>query len=180
MDDRYTDLNSTLYVFVIIISDKKEYVHSLKNFSKNSHTGEFLCNEISQVLNNVSSEKFCAIVSDHAANIILAKKLIADQYPYILPMHCIAHHINLLTNDIMKLNWTSKIIMECKKVVKFFKKSHTAGELLREKIAKNPVKGGGLKQYIITRWTISFDCADSIFRCQIGIQNVSKYLCIFN
>ena len=142
-------------------------------------TGEFLYNEISQVLEDISSKKFCAIVSDHTANIVLAKKLIADKYPYILPMRCIAHHINLLTNDIMKLDWAAKLITECKKIVTFFKQSHIAGELLREEIIKNLVKGGGLKTHVKTRWTTAIDCTDSIFRCQTEIRNVSTVLIFF-
>ncbi|PKK63438.1 hypothetical protein RhiirC2_788900 [Rhizophagus irregularis] len=125
IDSWTTPLGQSLYVFIIITSEKKEYVHSLRNFSKESHT-----------------------VSDHAANIVLAKKLITDQYPHILSMRCIAHHINLLTNDIMKLDWTTKIITECKKIITFFKKSHTVGELLKEEIVKNLIKGGGLKQHV--------------------------------
>ncbi len=110
---------------------------------------------------------------------MLAKRLIADKYPNILPMRCIAHHINLLTNDIMKLDWAAKLITECKKIVTFFKQSHIVGELLREEIIKNLVKGGGLKTHVKTRWTTTFDCTDSIFRCQTEIRNVSTYFFIY-
>jgi len=157
---------------VIITSDRKEYVHSLRNFSKDSHTGDFLCSEISRVLNEVGVNKFSAVVSDHASNIVLAKNLISAQYPHIIPMRCIAHHINLLTNDIMKLEWSSKLIKECKKIVKFFTKSHIASESLRTEIVNNQIVGGGLKQYVTTRWTTGFDCASSITRCQLAIKKV--------
>src|SRR5215212_7422668 len=100
-------------------ADGREYVHSLKNFSKNLHTGEFLSNE-------VGIKKFCAIVSDHASNVALAKKIIAVQHPHIIPMRCIAHHINLLTTDIMKLDWASNLICNCKKIINFFTNSHKA------------------------------------------------------
>jgi uncharacterized membrane protein len=118
-----------------------------------------------RILNEVGIKKFCAIVSDHASNVALAKKMIADQHPHIIPMCCIAHHINLLTTDIMKLDWTSKIIGECKKIVNFFTHSHKAGELLKEDIIKNIVSGGGLKKHVKTHWTTAFDCTDSIVRC---------------
>jgi len=64
----------------------KEYIHSLKNFSKNSHTGEFLKNEIIKVIEEVGAEKFCSIVSDHASNIVLAKNLVSTKYPHIFPI----------------------------------------------------------------------------------------------
>jgi hypothetical protein len=65
-------------------------------------------------------------------------------------MRCIAHHINLLTTDIMKLDWSSKIIGKCKKIVNFFIHSHKVGELLKEDIVKNMVSGGGLKKHVKT------------------------------
>ena len=176
MDGWTSPAGQSLYIFVIMTSDRKEYVHSLKNFSKDSHTGNFLCTEISRVLNEVGVNKFSAVVSDHAANIVLAKKLISEQYPHIIPMQCIAHHINLLTNDIMKLEWSSKLIKECRKIVKFFTNSHAAGENLREEIINNRIIGGGLKQHVKTRWTTAFDCTNSIIRCQVAIKNVSFFL----
>lgn len=154
-------------------ADGREYVHSLKDFSKNSHTGEFLSTEILRILNEVKIRKFCTIISDHASNVVLAKKMIAIQHPHIIPMRCIAHHINLLTNDIMKLDWASKLISECKKIVNFFTNSHKAGELLKEDIVKNMISEGGLKKYVKTRWSTAFDCTDSIVRCQESIRKVS-------
>ena len=129
-------------------ADGRKYVHSLKNFSKNSHTGEFLSNEILRILNEVGIKKFCAIVSDHASNVALAKKIIAVQHPHIIPMRCIAHHINLLTTDIMKLNWASNLIGNCKKIINFFTNSHKAGILLKEDIVNNMISGGGLKKHV--------------------------------
>src|SRR5439155_19921741 len=107
--------------------------------------GDFLSSELLRVLNEIGVDKFSAIVSDHAANIVLAKRLIADKYPHIIPVRCIAHHINLLTNDIMKLNWSSKIIKDCKKVVKYFRKSHVVHEYLQEEITNFNITSESLK-----------------------------------
>src|SRR3954447_21835106 len=128
--------------------DGKEYVYSLKNFSKNSHTGEFLSTEILRILNEIGIKKFCAVISDHASNVILAKKMVATQHPHIIPMRCITHHINLLTTDIMKLDWASNLIGECKKIVNFFTNSHKGGALLKEDIIENMILGGGLKNML--------------------------------
>ncbi|RHZ56855.1 hypothetical protein Glove_396g28 [Diversispora epigaea] len=100
----------SLYIFLIMTSDGKEYIHSLKNFSKNSYTKEFLKNEIIKVIEEVGTEKFCSIVLDHTSNIILAKNLVSIKYPHIFPIRCIVHHINLLSSDIIKLNWATNII----------------------------------------------------------------------
>ncbi|RIA88292.1 hypothetical protein C1645_826550 [Glomus cerebriforme] len=60
--DRWTSpASQSLYIFVVIIADGREYIHSLKNFSKDSHTGEFLNVEILRVLNEVGIKKFSII-----------------------------------------------------------------------------------------------------------------------
>ncbi|RHZ83405.1 hypothetical protein Glove_95g85 [Diversispora epigaea] len=50
LDGWTSPADQSLYIFLIMTSDGKEYIHSLKNFSKNSHTGEFLKNEIIKVI----------------------------------------------------------------------------------------------------------------------------------
>ncbi|RHZ83935.1 hypothetical protein Glove_86g229 [Diversispora epigaea] len=137
----------SLYIFLIMTSDRKEYIHSLKNFSKNSHTGEFLKDEIIKVIEEVDVEKFCSIVSDHASNVVLAKNLVSTKYPHIFPIRCIAHYINL------------------SHVVKKF-------AILQQQIIENMTKGGELKKYIITRWTIAYDCTDSIIRCKNALKQI--------
>ena len=150
-------------------------VNSLKNFSKDSHTVEFLKDEIIRVIDEIGAKKFCSVISDHASNVALAKNLVSEKYSHILPMRCIAHHINLLTSDIMKIDWAAKIIANCRKVVTYFTQSHVAGELLKNEIAKNMVIGGGLKKYVKTRWTTAFDCTDSIVRCESVLKQVSNH-----
>ncbi|RHZ81944.1 hypothetical protein Glove_116g18 [Diversispora epigaea] len=134
--------------------------------------GEFLKNEIIKVIEEVGAEKFCSIVSDHASNVVLAKNLVSTKYPHIFPIQCIAHHINLLSSDIIKLNWATNIITCCKKIVTFFKQSHAGGAILQQEIVENMIKGGGLKKYIITRWTTAYDCTDSIIRCKNALKQI--------
>lgn len=86
-------LHYSYYAFVIITPDRHQYVHSVQDFSSYSHTGSFLSNEIIKVVEEIGPKKFGAVVSDGAAAIQLAKNLVAQKYPYIIPIHCIAHHI---------------------------------------------------------------------------------------
>ncbi|RHZ87287.1 hypothetical protein Glove_37g180 [Diversispora epigaea] len=34
------------------------------------------------------------------------------------------------------------------------------------------IKGGGLKKYVITRWTTAYDCTDSIIRCKNALKQI--------
>ena len=68
-----------------------------------------------------------------------------------MPIQCIAHHINLLTNDICKLEFAQSTLKKCMKLVQFFKCSHRANANLTDEIVANIVKGGKLKGYCQTR-----------------------------
>ncbi|RHZ82662.1 hypothetical protein Glove_106g33 [Diversispora epigaea] len=87
-----------------------EYIYSLMNLSKNTHTGEFIVQKIKEVLENIGPKKVSAIVLDNASNIVLAKNLITKEFSHIISIRCIAHHINLLTSNIMKLEFAKDTI----------------------------------------------------------------------
>ncbi|EXX60034.1 hypothetical protein RirG_183590 [Rhizophagus irregularis DAOM 197198w] len=164
-------LGQSLYAFIIITPDRKEIIHSIKNFSANSHIANFLADEINEVITSVGVENFAAIVSDHAFACAAAKKIIAERYKHILPIRCIAHHVNLISTDICKTTFAKDIISKCQKIVKYFKQFHQAGEELREKIT-NEISGGRLKNYVVTRWTTAWDCTNSILRLEQTLKNI--------
>ena len=158
--------------------DRKEIIHCVKNLSANSHTANFLADQLDEVITAIGIENFAAVVSDHASACAVAKKIIAKWYKYILPIRCIAHHVNLISNDICKTTFAKDVISKCQKLVKYFKQSHQAGEELRSKIT-NEIKGGGLKTYVVTRWTTAWDCTNSILRLEPILKNVRKDIFFF-
>ena len=162
----------SLYAFIIITKDRKEYLHSVQNLSKHSHTGRFLADKIIEVIEEVGAERVAGIVSDNASTMVLAKRLVSERFEHIMPIRCIAHHINLLTTDICKLEFAQLTLKKCMKLVHYFKASHRAGETLRDEIVNNMVSGG-LKGYCQTRWTTAFDCVSSVLKCEEILRNVN-------
>jgi hypothetical protein len=164
---------------VIITPERKEIIHSIKNLSADSHTATFLADQLNEVITDVGAENFAAVVSDHAAACAAAKRMISERHKHILPIRCIAHHVNLISTDICKTTFAKDIISKCQKIVKYFKLSHQAGEALRERITKE-IKGGGLKTYVVTRWSTAWDCTKSILRLEQTLKNVrNEYNNIF-
>lgn len=153
--------------------DRKEIIHCIKDLSANSHTANFLADQLNEVITDVGAENFAAVVSDHASACAAAKKIISARYEHILPIRCIAHHVNLVSTDICKTSFAKDVISKCQKIVKYFKQSHQAGEELRSKIT-NEIKGGGLKTYVVTRWTTAWDCTNSILRLEQVFKNVRE------
>ena len=103
----------------------------------------------------------------------MARRLISEKYPYILSVHCIAHHVNLITSDIIKLEFAKNTFKKCQKIITFFKTSYRAGAFLQEDIIRSLTKGGGLKTSVKTRWSTAWDCCDSIIRLENSLKNVS-------
>ncbi len=95
----------SLYTFVLITKDRKEYLYSVQNLSNYLHTGNFLTEKIIEIIKDVGAERFAGIVSDNAFTMVIAKRLVNEQFQHIMSIRCIAHHINLLTTDICKLEF---------------------------------------------------------------------------
>ena len=100
------------------------------NESSNSHTGPFNVTEIEKVLTSVGANKFVAVVSDAESAMQMARRLISEKYPHILSVCCIAHHLNLITTDFIKLDFAKCTFKKCQTIITFFKTSYRAGACL--------------------------------------------------
>lgn len=102
--------------------------------------------------------------------------LITDKYKHILNLRCIAHCINLISKDIIKHSFANNLIVYCNNIVKFFKQSHQANDILQKYIENNNIVGGGLKTYCKTRWTSMYDLTESVLRLRPCFNIVSYYI----
>lgn len=145
----------------------------MKDESNYSHTGPFTAAEIEKVLTLIGPKKFVAVVSDAESSMQMARQLISDKYPHILSIRCMAHHLNLITTDIIKLEFAKNTIKKCQTIITFFKTSYRAGAALQEDIIQSLTKGGSLKTSTKTRWSTLWDCCNSIIRLEHILKNVS-------
>jgi hypothetical protein len=108
--DGWTDPSGkSLWNFVIHTSDGHEYLWKLLDLSNQSHTGELLRNCIQQIFDELGAEKFGAVVTDGGSNCEVARRLITNQHRHIINLRCVGHCLNLISNDILKHNFASKI-----------------------------------------------------------------------
>jgi hypothetical protein len=161
------------------LSSGKEYIYSLQDLSLYSHTADFIAEKILEIIEKVGSDKISSIVSDNVATMVSAKRIVNAKYNHIISVRCIAHHVNLLTTDIMRHEHSKNTIMNCMKIVKYFRKSYRAGAYLSEILKNTLIEGGGLKGYTKTRWTTAFDCLASIKRCESSLYDVRKKNILF-
>lgn len=131
-----------------------------------------MAENIKNVLLTVGPEKFVAIVSDNASNVAAARRIICEEYPHILNVRCIAHCVNLISCDIVKVDWVKKLVKCANGITRYFKNSNLASAWLKEAIQLKKIEGGGLKTYVETRWTTVYECVLSVWRLKDALQNV--------
>jgi hypothetical protein len=150
-DGWITSDGSSIWNFIILTPSQEGYLNKLGNYSDQLHTAEFLANQIESVINRIGSKKIIAIVSDNGANVASARRLICSKYKKIINIRCIAHCYNLISKDIILHSFAKRMIQHANRIVQFFKKSHKAAAMLKEKIKQYEISGGGLKIYVKTR-----------------------------
>ncbi len=106
-----------------------------------------------KVIEDIRKEKFISIVTDVEAAIQAAKRKITNKYPYIMTIKYIAHHINLITKDIISIKYVKTILQKCQQIISFFHKAHRAEAALRDEIITSFSIGGNLKSSVKTRWS---------------------------
>ncbi|RHZ83214.1 hypothetical protein Glove_99g229 [Diversispora epigaea] len=64
-------------------------------------------------MQNIGIEKFVAVVTDHGANLRVARRIIHETNSFILDLRCMAHAINLVASDFAEIESVKKIISNC-------------------------------------------------------------------
>ncbi|CAB4462912.1 unnamed protein product [Rhizophagus irregularis] len=80
--------------YIVTTDTRMEYLISLRHYSSDSHTSEFLTHEIPSIIKQLGSDKFAAIVTDNASNCRIARQNIQLTYGMyavqpIKPTNCI-------------------------------------------------------------------------------------------
>ena len=121
---------------------------------ENCHTGEYIAEEISKVIDEVGPEKISAVVSDNAANMRSAWAIIQEKYDHIFCYGCVAHGLHLLANDLCAVDSISKLVIRAKEIVKLVKYKHVPHAVF-ERVQRDHLKNGKPLQLLMpsaTRW----------------------------
>ncbi|CAG8692192.1 1523_t:CDS:2, partial [Ambispora leptoticha] len=114
----------SIYNYLVTTDIRKEYLISLRDYSDQSYMSEFLANEISDIIEQLSSEKFAAI--------------------------CATHAINLIAADLVQLESVKKLINNCGRINHFFKTSYSSHSLLTKGFVNMKIKNDELKTWVKT------------------------------
>lgn len=134
------------------------------------HTAEFMSNEITSVIEEIGPEKFLGVVTDNAASMEKARTMINNKYNFIFGYSYVAHTLNLLVGDLMKLNSLKNIEVACKEIVKEITMSHLNLAQFNKIQAQNSRNVLSLKMPVKTRWGSILKTIESLIACKNSIQ----------
>ncbi|CAG8622884.1 10524_t:CDS:2 [Ambispora gerdemannii] len=130
LDGCLTSTNNSLYDYIIATPERKEYLITIEDYSTNSQTGIYMTDKISTIIEKIGSSKVTALVTDNDENVRVARQIIHETYSQIMNIRCIAHALNLILTDLVKLELIKKTLTNASIIISFFKTSYTAGHLL--------------------------------------------------
>src|SRR4051794_36386771 len=99
----------SIYAFILMLSSEKKYIYSIEGLFFHLHMAKYISEKILKVVNAVCLKIILFIVLNNASTIVKVKQIVNNEYKHIIPIHCIVHHINLLTTDIMKHKYSKEI-----------------------------------------------------------------------
>lgn len=134
------------------------------------HTGEYIAQELMKCITDIGPNKLIGIVSDNAASMEKAKKIVVEQLPYITAYSCASHTLNLFIGDVMKLQSLTTIEGACKQIVKEITASHinTAALSQIQKDKYGSIRS--LKMPVKTRWGSILHCISSLILSKEALQ----------
>ncbi|GET52819.1 ribonuclease H-like domain-containing protein [Rhizophagus irregularis DAOM 181602=DAOM 197198] len=152
----------SIWNFIVMTPSRKEYLYQLSDLSENSHTAKYLVTVIKKVIEGIGEDRICAVVSNNAANVRNARKIIHENHPKIENVRYVAHSINLIACDIVKEKFGECLLKRVNILTTFFRSSHQANAKLAQIIKEKGISEGGLKLYCKTRWTTASESVNSV------------------
>jgi hypothetical protein len=155
----------------IIIYTPKPYFHSSIDTQDNRHTAEYLSEKISQTMNEIGSAKFLGIITDNAANMKKCGKLLTDQYENTTWVGCLAHTLNLLIGDVLKIDSVQETFKSVIAIVKSVLQSNIYSAEFK-KIALEKSLNVTLLFPVKTRWGSYLHCLENFLKSKSILQSM--------
>lgn len=131
---------------------------------------ETIANDLEKIIIEVGPSKISALITDNASVMKKAWKLLELKYPNIFFLGCVAHSLNLLIGDIMKVPWSANILKRAKEIVLYFRSHQIPMAILRRHQLATYKHRRSLKLPAKTRWGSSATCLNSVLQNQLALK----------
>ncbi|KAL3685205.1 hypothetical protein R1sor_003227 [Riccia sorocarpa] len=120
----WTNVSGRPKMNILDVNRFDEAVHCHVDGSNEVKSGVWIAGHIKKAIEERGPENVLQFVADNASANTLAGKLVRDTYPHVIFGGCVAHGLDLLMEDIGKLDWVKSVVTDCKTFIQFVKNHH--------------------------------------------------------
>ncbi|XP_057851224.1 uncharacterized protein LOC131061516 isoform X3 [Cryptomeria japonica] len=167
MTDGWTDRrNRTLLNFLVSCGGSTMF---LKSIDASSHVknATYSCEAIEEVIQEVGEENVVQVVTDNAASYVAAGKLLMERHPKSFWSPCAAHCLDLMLEDIGKLEWVKSIVERAKNISKFIYNHALVLSIMRQYTGQKELARPG-----ITRFASNFLTLKSLIKSKAALRRM--------
>eukprot|EP00253_Pinus_taeda_P012389 PITA_12389 len=99
-----------------------------------------LCDLLDVFILEVGAENVVQVITDNAANYVVADRMLMDRHPTLFWTPCAAHCIDLMLEDVRKIPFVKDIVESSKSITKFIY-NHTSVLILMRRFTNNKELG---------------------------------------
>lgn len=160
--DGWSNLRNESLINFVISTPEPLFVKFLETGAER-HTAEYLQAQIEVVLEQFGVQRFGTIIADNASNIQKALDNIQKKYPHLIVQRCMAHTLNLLCHDILKVECVAKLIASVNEIIKHIRNSQVLTALLKKR----------LPLYVKTRWGTMEKSLTGLIKNKFSLQSLA-------
>lgn len=173
ISDGWTNIRGESIInYMLVRPDGAAYFHSSEPAGLSLHTGEFLAQQMTAVINDVGPHHINAICCDSAANQQNAVKRVQHRFPSIIGIKCTSHQLNLVIKDILTLPVFVDTLHKAVKLAKWFRNHQFVHEALKIQQKVFYKKEIALSLPVPTRWQSNLDCVMALINSQKAFESV--------
>ncbi|CAG8732788.1 6431_t:CDS:2, partial [Acaulospora colombiana] len=163
----------SVYTFHVTTPDRRTFFVDGDEASSESHTADYIWEQAQHVIEMIGPKRFSGVCSDNTGNTKKARRLICNNYPWIINTLDSPHFLARTLSDICNLDVFSETINTTRGVLTFFSHSTHATTHLTS-VRKSLDISRGLERIGKTRFGTIYHSSNSILRCAPAIEKLVK------
>ncbi len=134
--DGWSNVRRNSIINIVICTPKPYFFKSIDS-KEGRHTAFYLSKIVEDIIISLGSEKIIGIISDNARNMKSKGKIIIQKYGHISCYGCGAYTLNLLIQDLCKIDFVKRILKQTKSIVVEITFSNILLAKFRDQMAQN-------------------------------------------
>ncbi|CAI5529042.1 unnamed protein product [Closterium sp. Naga37s-1] len=130
--DMMTDRSGRAQANVLLINDNGGMFTESIDYGKDQKTGTYIADMLRPIVEEVGPHNVVALCTDGGSNYRSACRKLGVEFPHIELMPCPTHVIDLLLEDVGKMDWAKKLVDRGNGMINFLRKHHWTRAMMRD------------------------------------------------